>query len=829
MERGLNEVEIEVHQEGVQNINVINESEAVVDVKAEQGIIRGVDGVSPIAKVEQLPNGAEISITDIDGTTTATVHNGLNGRDGAPGPRGLPGPAGPAGRDGTNGQDGFSPTATVTKSGDTATITITDKNGTTTATVSDGTTPTVDNALSWSSTNPVENQVVRKTIYTKNSSDEKEAGIYVPLNNPNLNPYVHLGSKSSATKGNSSVGIGYNAEASAIRSVAIGNGAKAASREGVALGPSATAGQYSLSIGYNTNTVPNYSTAVGPYAKVLTGATNATAIGYQSEADEAETVSVGKSSNKRRIVNVADGTTATDAATVGQIPAKTSDLINDGSDNTSTYLEADETAYRGASIPFGAVDDTSTSTAFTATVPGITALRDGVCMWLKNGVVTSASGFTININGLGAKPVYSNQAAATRESTLFNVNYTFFFVYDSTRVEGGCWMLDRGYNSNDNTIGYQIRTNSTAMTTTNRTRYYRLLFTSADNTQWVPANTQYDNSATSNKTVNQGKINPFGRIVYLGNSTNYAAGAAVSATAVWDQYVLTLGYSFAKGSALTMTYPKPVYLKCAPQTDGSAIIDSTTPWVQDLPTTEDGKIYIFLGIATSATAIELQLDHPVYYFKDGAIRLWTAAAATSWSDVTNKPTFATVATTGAYSDLSGTPTIPPAPKLVDLDGQIQTSAYHRSVVALCRVSTTANTELNSWSSGRIALHRANGLAGIADININMENQYSGAYYTNVSYFSNVGLIASNGSLDSSYGFRPCTFKYNDVYYGGIEICISNVNLSAVYYTGVGNFDVFGLDYYTLAHDGAPGSALNSEVYNSINFTQWTKANGSWVS
>ena len=41
-----------------------------------------------------------------------------------------------------------------------------------------------------------------------------------------------------------------------------------------------------------------------------------------------------------------------------------------------------------------------------------------------------------------------------------------------------------------------------------------------------------------------------------------------------------------------------------------------------LPTTEDGKIYIFLGVAYSATNIELQLDHPVYYFKGGRIRLW---------------------------------------------------------------------------------------------------------------------------------------------------------------------------------------------------------------
>lgn len=185
--------------------------------------------------------------------------------------------------------------------------------------------PTVDSSLSFSSTNAVENQAIKNTIYNKNSSNDKEAGVNIEFSNPTLSPYVHIGSKSTATKGNSSVGIGYDAESSAVRSVAIGPSATVTKREGVALGANATAGQYSLSIGYYTNTVPNYSTAVGPYAKVLTGATNATAIGYQSEASEAETISVGKSTNKRRIVNVADGTTATDAATVGQIPVVITD------------------------------------------------------------------------------------------------------------------------------------------------------------------------------------------------------------------------------------------------------------------------------------------------------------------------------------------------------------------------------------------------------------------------------------------------------------------------------------------------------------------------
>lgn len=364
-----------------------------------------------------------------------------------------------------------------------------------------------------------------------------------------------------------------------------------------------------------------------------------------------------------------------------QIPTKTSDLTNDGADGTAQYLETDETAYRTTSIPYGQCDASSTSTVYTATVPGITELRDGVCMWLKNGVVTSAAGFTININNLGAKPVYNNMAAATRDTTLWNVNYTMLFVYDSTRVAGGCWVLYRGYNSDNNTIGYQIRTNSQSLPMSSIVYRYRLLFTSADNNHYVPANNSTSTNATSSRTVCQDKINPFGSILYYNATASVAANTRPSATALWQQYAIALGYSFnTTGAALTLTSWKPVYLKCAPQTDGSAIMDSTTPYVQDLPTTEDGKIYIFLGIAYSATNIELQVDHPVYWYKDGMIRPYTNASAggissVEWGDITgtlsdqtdlntaldakaDTSSLATVATSGLYSDLTGTPTIP---------------------------------------------------------------------------------------------------------------------------------------------------------------------------
>ena len=279
---------------------------------------------------------------------------------------------------------------------------------------------------------------------------------------------------------------------------------------------------------------------------------------------------------------------------------------------------------RAGAIPFGEVDSTSTSTAFTATVPGITELVDGTTVMLKNGVITSASGFTLNVNGLGAKPCYTNLAAATRETTIFNVAYTMLFVYDSTRVSDGAWICYRGYDANTNTIGYQLRTNNTVMNVSDTARYYKLYFTSANGTMWVPASVNSTNNATSKREVNQRPIDPFGRIVYTSANTSYTAGSNLAATTIWSQYTLVLGYSFNRtGAALTLTVEKPVYVKCAPQTDGSAIMDADEPIVQALPSTEDGKIYIYLGVAYDATHIELYETHPVYYYKDGAIRLWT--------------------------------------------------------------------------------------------------------------------------------------------------------------------------------------------------------------
>lgn len=298
-------------------------------------------------------------------------------------------------------------------------------------------------------------------------------------------------------------------------------------------------------------------------------------------------------------------------------------------------------ANKAVAIPFGQVDAGSTATEITATVDNFPeTLTDGVCAFVRNNAIASASGFTLNINGTGAKPVYQTLADASRVSTVFNANSTYLFVYNSTRVEGGCWDLYYGYNSNDNTIGYNLRTNGASAPPAAQKYYrYRLLFTSANNQSLVPANTSSSTSATAAKTVNQTKIDPFGVIFYYSYTSAVNAAASPNASYLWMQYNgIALGYSFNRtGEALEMTARDPVYLKCAPQSDGSAIIDANNPIVQALPTTADGKIYIFLGFAESATALTLYYWHPVYYHDGTSVRLWAGRGidTTPTQDSTN--------------------------------------------------------------------------------------------------------------------------------------------------------------------------------------------------
>lgn len=385
---------------------------------------------------------------------------------------------------GAAGADGFSPTASVVKHNGVITIGITDKNGTTTATLTECDLAFVTTGHSYAQLQTLYEAGKRLVlVVTAGSGNDR----YIWLDFHSQPDFIFVAPN----------GYGYTEYIcrEAVGWLTVNHDLDSAPAQH-STNPVTSGGIYAA-LGNKQNTISDLdairsgaaagATAVQPAA--LTAYRTATA---QNAIDEAQ-----------------------DAAIAGK-------------------LSTSGTAYKSASIPMGQVDSTSTATAFTATVAGITELRDGVCMWLTNGVATSAEGFTININNLGAKPVYGSLAAATASTTAFGKNYTMLFVYNSSRVTGGCWDLVYGYDTNTTytpiKLGFGYTTCSTAAATAAKTA---ALSSYALNTGGIVA-IKFTNAVPANATLN---------INSKGAKAIYHKGAAITAGVIKAGDTVTFMYS----------------------------------------------------------------------------------------------------------------------------------------------------------------------------------------------------------------------------------------------------------------------------------------------
>lgn len=295
----------------------------------------------------------------------------------------------------------------------------------------------------------------------------------------------------------------------------------------------------------------------------------------------------------------------------------------------STYAgstTAGGTANKTMAIPFGKVDSSSTSTAFTATVDGISSLSDGVCMFLMNGAVTSASGFTININSLGAKPVYSTMGASSRITTTFNVNYTMLFVYNSQRINGGCWDMYYGYNSDTTTArgnnDYYFR----AYAGEDIYRY-KFVMQGADNRMYPITVTNQASATQVAKVPTTVGLRPW-NIWYYNSTSTASAGSAIGAqTLLPSIYGTTAVYNFNTSTGVyRMIYLRGTYNKTTDMftlyNDGSS---PCTSYYSFVPTNTanitlsnyfvSGYYYLLLGGTYSTTNyFSLFNVNPFYYF-----------------------------------------------------------------------------------------------------------------------------------------------------------------------------------------------------------------------
>lgn len=434
-------------------------------------------------------------------------------------------------------------------------------------------------------------------------------------------------------------------------------------------------------------------------------------------------------------VNVGESVTA--PSFIGNLKGK--------ADNGIHYMEDSGGANAVTTSPY-------TCAKWVGTDNTITSLYSGLTVAFKIAFAGHGTyGTSLNINSLGEHPVIAN--ATTLVSTRYPVGSIVILTYDATATGGiyqnstsattvtGVWKI-ADYNSDTNTLAYQVRhNNGTYLAGTVLYRYQLLV--SKNETTLIPLNT-VSNSTATNKTLTTEAFNPFGEILYYGSATQVNANGNIIAASLYNRMNFDLRYSTNIGT--TLTNNKDVFLVCVPQSNGLVKLH-TTPISQTLPTTDDGKVYIYLGHASSTYQVELGLNHPVYQFKGDKLSYYTGTAgATKTSELTNDSGFVTqTAGDGRYLKLTG--------------GTLTTSAYNGLTIK--RSNTGGSSICYSNSSGTLGKI---GFASNKDLIIGNGNdgesnlfKISGTDYTATAYGNVVPSTTNTKSLGTS------SLKWTNVY------------------------------------------------------------------
>lgn len=297
----------------------------------------------------------------------------------------------------------------------------------------------------------------------------------------------------------------------------------------------------------------------------------------------------------------------------------------------------------------------------------ISSLYSGLTIALKIPVEGHWTyGTLLNINGLGDHPVVYN--VNTMIGNRYSAGSTIMLTYNATQTATGyansasattytgCWQME----DYDTTNVYQLKDNNANIPIWGTNLYrYQLCFTNSITGGLVPYNEV--NNATTNytKTLNDTPFDPYGPIYFYSSTTTVNAGSNVAAGALFQHINFDCRYSMniqSDGTSGTtaLTPYKPVFIKAKydkesgyavlyPNSSSSNYLERSSI-VQELPITDPtiynsrGEIdtefiYIYLGRASSKYQIELDVNHPVYKWRNNFHTMLPFVCSSFFSEV----------------------------------------------------------------------------------------------------------------------------------------------------------------------------------------------------
>lgn len=271
-------------------------------------------------------------------------------------------------------------------------------------------------------------------------------------------------------------------------------------------------------------------------------------------------------------------------------------------------------------LPFVVGTQTVNTSAWKGVLDSVSELFNGLSIryWLP--MASTSTSVTLDLtlkDGIttGAIPCY--YGGTSRLTTHYGAGNVIVLTYVVNQLINGTaytgWWAGANYadgNNYDRTYWGNTITAGVAIYD------YKLLMQGLDG-RFYPLTLETGTGTT--KTVSTQEFLVDSPILYYASTTDISAGGTL--TNVYTEYpVTTLNYTANQASWVSQ---KPIYLKGKINTNGNFVLDDTTKtsfMTQDLPTSDDGFVYIMLGYMYSTTGLRLFQLHPVYEFKDGKIR-----------------------------------------------------------------------------------------------------------------------------------------------------------------------------------------------------------------
>lgn len=303
---------------------------------------------------------------------------------------------------------------------------------------------------------------------------------------------------------------------------------------------------------------------------------------------------------------------------------------------TSLLGSGDITIEGGANVPFIRGTQTGNTGSWTGVAP-FSTLTDGqeivYCLpYAGNGNATLNLTLSNNTT-TGAKNVYWR---GTTQCTTHNpAGSVFRLIYKENFAPSGAttgtkytgwWQIGDSYYSDNNTINGR-HTGASIYKTGSVLVPSQGLCMMNDSGRLEGLVTTAGNGTSKTKNSN-GLV--LGQMFFSGSTVQ--ANTNVGSNVIYSEYTYgTIDFRYSSNCGTTLTAQKPVYIVgTVDEYDGLFYLDNTW-WTQTLPTSENGKVYIYVGTAISTSGIVgFTGGHLVYHYKDDGFRLYSYESHTKY-------------------------------------------------------------------------------------------------------------------------------------------------------------------------------------------------------